>query len=250
MIKQLRMTLAVLACAAQVALAADIEFSAETYQKSPQGVEQQGLIYVGRGQMRTETAEGPQQVIQIVDKKQGKQWLLFPGKTSYSEAATPPLPDASQSAEPINPCGGVPGSHCEMLGEEDLSGRAATKWKMTVNRRGQTETITQWIDKARGIPLRSEMSSGQRMEMRMVGPDNLAGRPVEKWEMVMWGANQQTPQRSYQWYDQQLELVIREELPGGFVRELKNIRVGPQPGSLFQLPAGWKRVQGPSGGAQ
>ena len=33
---------------------------------------------------------------------------------------------------------------------------------------------------------------------------------------------------------------VREELPGGFLRELRDISVGPQPTSLFEVPAGWK----------
>ena len=55
----------------------------------------------------------------------------------------------------------------------------------------------------------------------------------------------QQPMRTFQWYDAELELAVREEFPGGYVSELKNIHVGPQPDNLFVVPAGYERMQMP-----
>jgi len=72
----------------------------------------------------------------------------------------------------------------------------------------------------------------------MIGVETLNGRTVEKWQMTLSPPGQKS-QKSIRWFDLQLNLAIREEYPGGYVRELKNIRVGPQPESLFSIPAGY-----------
>jgi hypothetical protein len=61
--------------------------------------------------------------------------------------------------------------------------------------------------------------------------------------------------KSTQWYDPELQIAIREELPGGYFRELRSIQLGPQPDHLFSVPDGYRLVQPqqqppPSGGAQ
>ena len=40
--------------------------------------------------------------------------------------------------------------------------------------------------------------------------------------------------------------MIREELPGGYVRELRNIKVGKQAADLFTIPAGYQRQEIPA----
>ena len=48
--------------------------------------------------------------------------------------------------------------------------------------------------------------------------------------------------QSTQWYDPELQIAIREELSGGYFRELRDIRVAPQPDHLFTVPADYQRV--------
>jgi hypothetical protein len=50
---------------------------------------------------------------------------------------------------------------------------------------------------------------------------------------------------SFQWYDPQLKIAIREELPGGAYRELRNIQIGKQSASLFQIPADYRKISAP-----
>ena len=101
--------------------------------------------------------------------------------------------------------------------------------------------MTQWVDAERGIPVRSEAPDGTRMTLEMKGVETVNGRTAEKWEMTLERPDAPT-QRSYQWYDPELELAIREEFPGGYVRELTDIRVGPQPASLFRVPDGYREI--------
>jgi hypothetical protein len=53
--------------------------------------------------------------------------------------------------------------------------------------------------------------------------------------------------RTFQWFDPELDLAVRQEFPGGFVSELKNVSVGKQPDHLFSIPAGYERISAPQG---
>ncbi len=85
------------------------------------------------------------------------------------------------------------------------------------------------------------------MELKLLCDDTIDSRATEKWQMTTVVPSQ-PPAVSLQWYDQQLKLAVREEFPGGDVRELKGIRVGSQPDELFTVPAGYTRKAPPQGG--
>jgi hypothetical protein len=130
-----------------------------------------------------------------------------------------------------------------------MGGRASVKWEISGTRDGKAVTTTQWIDKERGIPLRQEFPDGGKMTLSLVGKETLEGRAAEKWEMVVEAPERQAT-RTFQWYDPELKLAIRQEFPGGAVSELKNVRVGKQPDDLFVVPAGYTRAPLPEGQPQ
>jgi hypothetical protein len=226
------------------------EFSADLVQKGSNVPASTGKLYVGEERSRMEMSQGGQEIVRITDRKRHLEWILFPKQHKYMEHPIPAGPaqhgPASPAAAAEDPCAGVSGVTCKKLGEETLDGRAAVKWEMEATHQGKTMKSTQWIDKARGVPLRQEYPNGQTVEMKYVGMDNVDGRKAEKWEMVTKAPNQ-PPMRSFQWYDPQLKMVIRQEFPGGFTSELTNIRVGKQPEHLFTMPAGYERVAAPQG---
>jgi len=80
----------------------------------------------------------------------------------------------------------------------------------------------------------------------MLGTEAVNGRSAEKWEMTANFPNGQN-RVSYQWYDPALQMIIREEQPGGFTRNLTNIKQQAQPAALFSIPAGYKEVSMPQG---
>ena len=229
-----------------------VQFSADTYQKDPKGNETRGRLYAGDGRMRMEMTQNGQKVIQIIDAPRQTTWILFPAQRAYMEqrGANPAQAAMERKDGRANPCQGIPGSQCRKLGEETIAGRKAIKWEMTFNYQGKTLQGTQWIDAGRGMVLRQEMPNGDRSSMKFLGLEKLDGRTVEKWEMSFTQQGK-TSQRSYRWYDPELNLVIKEEYPGGFVREMRNIRIAPQDPTLFQVPAGYKKFtpqqQAPAG---
>lgn len=225
---------------------AGVQFSAEMVSRAPDGRVETVQMFVGDGRMRKEMSQQDQEVVQIIDQNRGISWVLFPAQQTYLEQAARPG-EAGPAAPPpasaqTDPCAGMPGLTCERIGEESVGGRTAVKWEMVMTHEGQSMQGTLWIDAERAIPLKHQMSNGEIMELLMVGTETIDGRQVEKWEMTTTAPNQE-PTRILQWYDPELKLSVREEFPGGGVRELKSIRIADQPDHLFAVPAGYNRVE-------
>ncbi|MBK1645751.1 hypothetical protein CKO25_14040 [Thiocapsa imhoffii] len=223
-----------------------VQFSADMISSGPDGQTTAGKMFVGEGRMRMEMTQQGQNVIRISDQNRGVEWILFPEQQSYLEQVAPPGSEGlapAPSAE-TNPCANLPGLTCTRAGEEDVAGRPAVKWEMVMTHEGQTMQGAQWIDRERGLPLRHEMPNGETMELSLIGTETVEGRQVEKWEMIT-SVPDQAPSRTFQWYDPQLKLSVREEFPGGYVRELTSIRIAEQPDHLFTLPAGYQRMEMP-----
>ena len=63
------------------------------------------------------------------------------------------------------------------------------------------------------------------------------GRNTQKWEI-----NSTRRGKGYLWVDPKLAFVIKMQDEEGLT-ELRNIKEGPQPASLFELLAGYRRVE-------
>lgn len=229
------------------------QFSADMVRHGPDDQTTSGKMYVGDGRVRMEMSQQGKEVVRITDQNRGMEWVLFPDEKKYLERGGAPgagkAPASGKPSAETDPCAGMPGLTCRRVGVEDVGGRPAVKWEMSMTQQGETLTGSQWLDKERGIPLKSVMPNGQSMELKRLGQETIDGRSVEKWEMTTSVPNQQ-PMRTFQWYDPALELAVREEFPGGYVSELKGIRVGPQPDDLFVVPAGYERMTMPAQGQQ
>jgi hypothetical protein len=226
--------------------AAPLQFSADTVQTSPQG-QITGKLYISNGRMRTDMLQDGHQLIQIVDPSQQVSWTVFPENKSYMErrGQVSPAAGAPTQASGTSPCQNAPEASCRSLGQRSVAGRTAEGWEITVTREGKTIRGTQWNDVARGVPLLQEFEGGPKSELKMVGKDTVDGRPVEKWELSITQPDGKMS-GSTQWYDPALNLTVREEWPGGYVRELRNIKVGPQPDDLFRVPSGYQQVTPPA----
>lgn len=231
------------------ASAAATQFSADMIQRGPEGQTTTGKMAVGDGRIRTEMTHQGQNIVRITDEERGVEWVLFPERKSYMENRLVG-PGGERPAEPSadDPCAGMAGVVCTKTGEESVEGRTAAVWEVVVDRQGKTMKATQWIDKERGpaFMLRQELPSGEKMKRSSEGTESLAGRETEKWKIELTRPDGQTVS-TFEWYDPELEIAIKQEFPGGMVSEMTNIRVGPQPDELFGVPAGYERMSMPSG---
>lgn len=221
----------------QAASPAAVEFSADTLQTDPQNNQRAGRIYVGKQRIRSEMQQNGQPVVSIVDTEQKTTWVLYPQQRSYIEYSGGAAPGGVADG---SPCEGIAGAKCRKLGEEQIQGRPAVKWAVQIPAQSGPVQSTQWIGQKRSILLRQEIQGGPVMEQKLLGEEQLQGRKVERWEMVVTQGEQQ--QRSTRWFDPQLNLAIKEQNPGGYLRELRNIQVGSQSPELFKIPSDYKKI--------
>ncbi len=226
-----------------------VDFSAESVNLGPKGQSVSAKMFVGKNGTRKEFSHEGKRVVEIMNRSKQVAWMLFPDEKSYLERRIGP-PSGQKAAakpDPANPCAGAPSTvTCRKLGTERVHGRVADKWEMVSSHEGRTRRTVQWIDKERAIPIRQEFPGGSS-EYRMIGKETMNGRKTEKWEYVQHqqkGKDKKTS-RTLQWYDPVLKMPVREEMPGGYARELRNIQVGPQPASLFELPQGYTKKEMP-----
>lgn len=224
-----------------------LEFSAEAVQMAPDNQLRTARMYVGHERVRKEYTQDGQPVVEIIDWGRGRTILLMPEQKTYMESSateqTKILP--RRAAEDTNPCFELPHLQCRSLGQETLSGRRVDKWEMLAQRDGITERSLHWIDPQRQMPLRQILPDGRVTELTLLGQQMLNGRQVEHWEQSSSLPDGEI-QRASLWYDPQLQIAIREELPGGYFRELRNIVVAVQPAQLFEVPAGYRRLERPA----
>jgi hypothetical protein len=243
------MTLGLAALLAAPLALADTQFSAEMVQRGPDGKTTTGRIVKGDAKLRTEAVHQGQTMVRIGDEQRGLEWILIPERKSYMERSTLG-PDGKPMVKPTakDPCAGMPGLTCKAKGEEQVAGRSALVWDITISQQGQTATLTQWIDKERGpaFTLRQTMPDGSKVERNFLGKEDLSGRKTEKWEVKMMAPDGKSMMTT-EWYDPELQMAIKQEYPGGIVSELINISVGPQAAELFAIPAGYTRMEMPQG---
>lgn len=85
--------------------------------------------------------------------------------------------------------------------------------------------------------------SAKEVVCRKLGNETVGGRAVEKWEIV--SEYNGVEERATIWFDIKLGVRVRELVPGKLMQEITNIKVAPQPDSLFELPAGYQKVDPP-----
>lgn len=226
----------------QQAMADTVQFSAQAIQRFPQGEPKTAQMYVGRDIIRRDFQDQSREIIEIINMKSGNRYVIFPQQKIYQEFSEKPMNIGLGSSRPTstNPCTGMPGEVCTKLGTEMVFGRKADKWEVVREQQGQKIKALIWVDVERGQALRQFFPDGTVIELKQVASDTINGRKTEKWESVLKKPNGQT-NNTMQWYDPELGIIIREEIPGGYVRELTNIKVGTQPEKLFTVPAGYQK---------
>jgi hypothetical protein len=141
----------------------------------------EGKVFVGNEKMRFETED----MITITRIDKQVIWMLMPSEKMYMEQRVS-KGNVVPSNEP------APGELERVhLGTEMVGGKAADKYRITVNNNGQKDEFFQWIAKDSGFPV------------KMAAVD------------------------------------------GSWWQEYRNLVIGEPPSSVFELPAGYQKMQMP-----
>lgn len=222
----------------------NVQFSALAVQSGPDGRTREARIFVGDNQVRLEHDRSGQPMVEIYDMKHRRMLLLVPQQKIYMQRDIAPGMAGNPIKPPTdsNPCASLPGAQCRQVGSDRLYGRSVSQWEMRVERDGKTLNSLHWMDDARHMSLRDVWPDGSTTESILQGKEMLHGRSTERWEQTTTQADGKK-HTTTQWYDPELQIAVREEMPGGFFREIRDIRVAPQREDLFDVPADYQHVE-------
>jgi hypothetical protein len=217
---------------------ADKEFSADAVVSIPGQQSTTSKLFVGESVVRTETQTADGVIIDIVFTDKGKLIKLNTRHKQFIEMPVQKLSPAGDS----NPCSRIRNASCTFMGNETIDGLETQKWQIIASKQGKNVRTLHWVDVNRQLAVREFFNDGSMAEMKLEAHENINGRDTERWIRTISRPDGSTVS-SYQWYDPQLEISIKESLPGGYVRELKNIIVKKQNAELFIVPQGYKMMR-------
>jgi hypothetical protein len=83
------------------------------------------------------------------------------------------------------------------------------------------------------------------IERKQVGAETIDGHPTKKY-LITYKIGNKTDQ-VYQWMATDINFPVKTAaIDGSWSQEFRNIKMGPQPDSLFEAPAGYQKMQMPA----
>ncbi|TCK18529.1 hypothetical protein DFR30_1807 [Thiogranum longum] len=228
--------------------ASGIQFSGRTLQSAPDGRLRQAKVFVGDNRVRMEYRKKELDIVEIYDLENGRILLLVPQQKLYMQRALP----AGKMINPLlppgdsNPCSVLAEGQCRKLGNEEVYGRPVSRWEVTVERKGERLRSLHWIDDERLMSLRDVWPDGSVSELMLIDIEQLNGRMAEHWQRTT-APSEGEHYVTNLWYDPELGMIVREERPGGYIREIKDIQIGKQPAELFHVPEDYRLIEDDAG---
>ncbi|MDH5611070.1 MAG: DUF4412 domain-containing protein [Gammaproteobacteria bacterium] len=215
-----------------------VEFSADAVISAPQQNMRQTKLFVSEKAVRNESVVNEQVIVEIVYPQEGRAVLINNPLKSYVEKV---FDRQNNKKNNDTPCDQISNAICEKLGNENIDGHDTEKWQIISENRGRKLRTLHWMDIKRKLAIREFFPDGSVAELKMLQKEKINGRNTEKWQRTLSRPDGKSAV-SYQWYDPGLKIAIKEELPGGYIRELKNIVVSKQPDDLFSVPGDYAKI--------
>ena len=201
-----------------------------------------GHIVKSASNLRLEFDNQGQPVAQIIRPALGLIYFLNPEDKTYVELRGPVVQEPPVDAY-TPPCMPDGGSVCRMIGQAVASGIKTERWMIGAPQQSGP-VIVLW-DPTRRTALHEDFADGGTMTKTFAAMEDVAGRKTEKWTIRMVRPGQEAVTGDW-WFDPEIRAVVRENIPGGEVRTLTDITVGPFDATLFAVPEGWTQKQPPA----
>ncbi len=221
----------------QTSLLQAASFTADAIQIRGENVSSARMYWLD-GNVRFEYTEDGVSMAQIFDNKNNRIIWLDNENKFYLEkeiAESEKMLAGSKSKKTNDPCKQFVNAECVFLKKTKMNDRDVKKWLITLNNNGNDFHVFQWIDIKYKNILRQENSDGTGLSVHIKDGQEMNGRKVRKLTMVAFSASGEQEQGT-QWYDNELDIVVRQEYQSGIVDELKNIKVGKVNKDLFTVP--------------
>jgi hypothetical protein len=198
------------------------------------------------GSVRFEYMDQGIPMVQIFDNRNNKVVWLDTEKKVYMQRELDEqqalLPANTDATEQYNPCSSFPDAECTHLKSAEVNNRQTDKWLITMSVNGKDQHVFQWIDKQYKILVRQENPDGSVLDVKILDDQEVNGRKVRKVDMIAISA-EGSSMHAIQWYDSELNIVVRQQADNGAVDELQNIKITELEPDLFEIPEGYKTVE-------
>ncbi len=221
-----------------------MSFTADAIQMRGDDVGQARMFWKD-GSVRFEFLDQGVPMVQIFDNKNRKViWLDTKNKVYMQSELTEQqaAPVDTNPSEKYDPCASFTEAECNFLKSTRHNGRAADKWLLTFQVDGKDHHVFQWIDQQHRILIRQENPDGSVLDVKILDDQEVNGRRVRKVDMIAISPDGSSV-HGIQWYDEELNIVVRQQLDDGSIDELRNIIVEDVSSSLFTIPEGYKSVE-------
>lgn len=231
-----------LLCFSYSALLQAQSFTADAVQIRGESVSHAKMFWLD-GNVRFEYTEDGVPMVQIFDNKNNKIIWLDSENKYFLERDMPEdekVITGKKSKKNTDPCKQFAGAECLFIKKTKINDRAAEKWLITLNNEGHDFHIFQWIDVKYKNILRQENSDGTGLSVEIKDDQIMNDRKVRKLTMVAFSASGEK-QQGVQWYDNKLDIVVKQQYQDDVVDELRNITIGKVGKKLFIVPEGYKQ---------
>lgn len=212
-------------------------FSADAVQIRGESVSHARMYWLD-GNVRFEYIEDDVPMVQIFDNKNNKIIWLDNKNKYYLEREMPEnekVITGNKNKKTDNPCKQFVDAECIFLKKTKINGREADKWLITLDNNGHDFHVFQWVDTKYKNIVRQENSDGTGLSVYIKEDQEINGRKVRKLTMVAFSASGDQEQGT-QWYDSELDIVVKQEFQSDVVDELRNIDVGKVSKQKFVVP--------------
>ena len=216
-----------------------LQFSANAVMSTPGRADVSTYLYYSTGRIRKEFFYYGEPVIQILDANKHTSLMCFTDQQLCYENKTLEEINIGIESAINSPCENNASLSCENMGVIDFNNRKAIKWEITVKDGKKEKKSNLWIDTELNIPVKQTLFNGTTIELKWLGVEKLNNRETDKWVQHIKYANGET-QESFQWFDKQLKISIRETFSNGNSQELKHIVVDKLEDKLFSMPVGFE----------
>jgi hypothetical protein len=194
------------------------------------------------GNVRFEYLEDGVSIAQIYNLKKKKViWLDIESKRYIENKLSPerPIdPMLKETKTSSNPCDLIETAECTRLKEVYVDDRATVKWLITQQLKGVDQHVFQWIDKKYNVVVRQENPDGSTIVVKIEDNQELNGRKVRKLSIAIESKSQRS--NGVQWYDDELNIIVRQHYQNGAEDELRNIKIEKFGKDKFSIPGDYK----------
>ena len=224
--------------------ASAVSFTADAIQLRGKAVGHAKMFW-SDGNVRFEYLDQGVPIVQIFDNREKQVIWLDTNKKVYMQrelTEQQTVPDITDPEKKYNPCESFTDAQCTKLKSTELNGRQTDKWLITLSVGGRDQHVFQWIDQKHQILVRQENPDGSILDVNIHDDQEVNGRQVRKIDMIAIAPDGSSV-HGIQWYDEELNIVVRQQTDDGSIDELRNIKVEEIDPKLFAIPEDYQSVE-------